>query len=80
MIENPEVAAKVDVAIREAYRVLDDSAAEVREKCSEEEINDYLQRVGNVLYELIFRMMEPLYKKHPELKPEGWTDSPELEQ
>ena len=27
--------------------------------------------------ELIFRMMEPLYKEHPELRPEGWTDFPE---
>jgi hypothetical protein len=80
VIENPEVAAKVDVAIREAYRVLDDSAALVRERCSEEETKNYLQQVGNVLYELIFRMMEPLYKEHPELKPEGWTDFPELGQ
>jgi hypothetical protein len=78
VIENPEVAAKVDIAIREAYRVLDDSAALVREQCSEEEIKNYLQQVGNVLYELIFRMMEPLYKEHPGLKPEGWTDVPEL--
>ena len=77
MIENPEVAAKVDIAIREAYRVLDDSAALVRERCSEEEIKNYLQQVGNVLYDLISRMMEPLYKTHPELKPEGWTDFPE---
>jgi len=30
--------------------------------------------------ELIFRMMEPLYKTHPELKPEGWTDFPEFGQ
>jgi hypothetical protein len=80
VIENPEVAAKVDIAIREAYRVLDDSAALVRERCSEEEIKNYLQQVGNVLCELIFRMMEPLYKEHPELKPEGWTDFPELGQ
>lgn len=80
MIENPEVAAKVDEAVREAYRVLDNSAALVRERCSEVETKNYLQAVGNVMYELIFRMMEPLYKAHPELKPAGWTDSPESEQ
>jgi hypothetical protein len=80
MIENAEVAGKVDVALREAYRVLDNSAALVRERCSEAETKNYLQQVGNVLYELIFRMMEPLYKAHPELKPEGWTDYPESEQ
>ncbi|MGD0443726.1 MAG: hypothetical protein ABSA39_07285 [Edaphobacter sp.] len=50
MIENPEVAAKVNIAIREAYRLLDDSAALVRERCSEEETKNYLQQVGNVLY------------------------------
>ncbi len=80
MIENAEVAGKVDVALREAYRVLDNSAALVRERCSEEETKNYLQQVGNVLYELIFRMMEPLYEAHPELKPDGWTDFPESEQ
>ena len=80
MIENEEVAAEVDAALREAYRVLDNSAALVRQRCSEEETNNYLQQVGNVLYELIFRMMEPLYKAHPGLKPNGWTDSPESEQ
>jgi ubiquinone/menaquinone biosynthesis C-methylase UbiE len=80
MIENDEVAVKVAEALREAYRVLDDSAALVRERCSEAETKHYLQQVGNVLYELIFRMMEPLYRAHPELKPEGWTDFPESEQ
>jgi ubiquinone/menaquinone biosynthesis C-methylase UbiE len=80
MIENDEVAAEVDAALREAYRVLDNSAALVRQRCTEAETNNYLQQVGNVLYELIFRMMEPLYKAHPELKPNGWTDSPEFEQ
>jgi len=80
MIENEEVAAEVAAALREAYQVLDNSAALVRQRCSEAETNNYLQQVGNVLYELIFRMMEPLYKAHPELKPNGWTDSPESEQ
>ena len=80
MIENAEVASKVDGALREAYRVLDNSAALVRERCSEAETENYLQQVGTVLCELIFRMMEPLYKAHPELKPDGWTDSPESEQ
>jgi ubiquinone/menaquinone biosynthesis C-methylase UbiE len=79
MIENAEVAGKVDEALREAYRVLDNSAALVRERCSEAETKNYLQQVGNVLYELIFRMMEPLYKAHPELKPNDWTESPESE-
>ena len=80
MIENEEVAAEIAAALREAYQVLDNSAALVRRRCNEEETKNYLQQVGNVLYELIFRMMEPLYKAHPELKPDGWTDFPESEQ
>jgi hypothetical protein len=79
MIENDEVAAKVSAALSEAYRVLDESAALVRERCNEAETKYYLQQVGNVLYELIFRMMEPLYQAHPELKPDSWTDCPESE-
>jgi hypothetical protein len=41
MIENEEVPAQVDAALREAYRVLDNSAALVRQRCSEAETNNY---------------------------------------
>jgi hypothetical protein len=29
---------------------------------------------------MIFKMMEPLYEAHAELKPKGWADHPESEQ
>jgi hypothetical protein len=73
MIRDEVVAARVAKAAQEAYRILDDSAALVRAECSEEEIKQYVQAVGNVLYEVIFRVMEPLYIEHPSLKPDGWN-------
>lgn len=52
MIKDNPIALEVNLALQESYRVLEASVALVRERCSEEEIDDYLQGVGNVLHEL----------------------------
>ncbi len=72
MIEDLEVAKLVAKHLQDSYRLLDDSAAEVRERCSAAEIDDYIQRVGKVCAEIIFELMEPLYLQHPQLAPKGW--------
>lgn len=72
MIADANVAASLAEAAKEAYRIMDDSAALVRSRCDEAEAQQYVHAVGNVCCEIIFRIMEPLYEAHPELKPEGW--------
>jgi hypothetical protein len=72
MVPDKDVAAKLKASFDEAYRILDDSAALVRQTCNEEEINAYIKAIGPILYEIGERLMDPLYKQHPELKPNNW--------
>ena len=77
MISNSEVAAAVAERLKESYRLLDESAFEVRKKCPEQEAHAYVQAVGKACAEIIFGLMEPLYQRHPNLAPEDWDLPPE---
>jgi glucose-6-phosphate 1-dehydrogenase len=71
MLRDEGVAAKVAVALREAYRLLDDSAFIVRTECSEDEIAAYLKAIAPVAGGIVMDLMSPIYKSHPHLAPEG---------
>jgi hypothetical protein len=77
MIDDPQVAALVAEGIQESYRLLDDSAYQVRQRCSTEETDRYVSAVGVVCAEIIFKLMEPLYEAHPHLAPSNWNSPPE---
>jgi hypothetical protein len=53
---------------------LDKSVALVRDECSAEELKIYRRAVGKVLGEMLLEIMQPLYAKHPSLKPPGWDE------
>jgi hypothetical protein len=72
MVENLEVAKQLAEAFKESFAAIDRSAAIVREKCSKEEVDEYLKAIAPVCGEIIFSLMEPLYARHPGLKPLGW--------
>jgi hypothetical protein len=46
----------------------------VRERCSKEGAEAYQSRVGDLFYNVIFKVLEPLYVDHPHLRPEDWDD------
>ena len=47
---------------------------QVNAACGEAESTLYRAKIGDVFYILIFGILEPLYEKHPQLKPPGWDD------
>jgi hypothetical protein len=49
---------------------LDASVAEVKEQCTDPEFEAYLRAVGQVLGEMLIEIMRPLYKAHPNFKPD----------
>jgi hypothetical protein len=51
---------------------LDESVALVRDECSAEELKKYRRAVGKVMGEILLEVLNPLYAKHPALKPPGW--------
>ncbi|EJO1529163.1 hypothetical protein NRB30_004411, partial [Salmonella enterica] len=50
---------------------LDESVAVVQSRCDEDEFNVYRETVGFIMGEMLIKIMNPLYEKHPEIKPKG---------
>ena len=71
MVENERIAKQISDLMVEFGARLNGSVALVKENCSEEELNTYRTAVGGILADMLFEIMNPLYKRHPGLKPEG---------
>ncbi|HEC9119087.1 TPA: hypothetical protein ACIBV0_000700 [Salmonella enterica subsp. enterica serovar Litchfield] len=50
---------------------LDESVAVVQSRCDEDEFKVYREAVGLIMGEMLIKIMNPLYEKHPEIKPKG---------
>ncbi len=71
MIEDQEVARQVSDLMLEFSNRLTDSIALVRDHGSPEEFRVYRLAVAKVLAEMLFEIENPLYARHPNLKPPG---------
>jgi hypothetical protein len=74
MIENEQIAANVKQRLNEAYRILEESIWDVNKGCSAEEAEAYRLTISKIFSVIVFDLMEPLYQRHPQLKPEDWQD------
>jgi hypothetical protein len=72
MIEKDDIAVGVKKALQDAYRILEDSIWLVNNNCSAAEADVYRQKIGTIFGSIVFDLMEPLYERHPELKPADW--------
>jgi hypothetical protein len=71
VIENEEIAREVSELMLDYGHRLNESLVRVQDHCTDEEFRLYRAAVGKVLGEMLLEIMNPLYKKHPGLKPEG---------
>ena len=69
MIENPEVATEVLQKIYRIHDQLEDVVAAAEGLVSAEELQALKRSIGHVLYESFDRIVEPICKKHPALRP-----------
>ena len=69
MIKDPEVAKQINELMLEYGKKLDLSVKLVFENCSKQELFDYRRAVGKVMGNMLTEIMNPLYKTHPDLKP-----------
>lgn len=69
MIESAEVAKQINSLMLEYGQKLDASVQLVKERCSEEELRGYRKAVGEVMGLMLLDIMNPLYARHPHLKP-----------
>ena len=69
MIKDAQVAQIISDLMVEYLGKLDRSIALVKEKCTEKEFKEYRSAAAKVMGYMIYEVMNPLYKEHPEIKP-----------
>lgn len=69
MFSNAEVAARVSALMLEFGAKLNESVADVQETCPEPEFLAYRDAVSRMMFDMLVRVMNPIYAVHPELKP-----------
>lgn len=74
MIKDPLVAQQVSDLMIEFQGRLNDSIIAVQENCSSEEFKAYRLAAGRVMGEMLLEVMNPLYARHPSLKPPELSD------
>ena len=69
MIRDDAVAKDALSLMENAHALLMQSLALVREKCDQDESNEFRVAMAQVLGRLFFLVMEPIYREHPTLAP-----------
>lgn len=70
MISDEAVARQLNANAIEVARLLNEVLFLAQERCPEAEFLTLRRAVGQVLGELLLSVLNPLYRAHPELKPE----------
>lgn len=68
MISDEAVARQISTMMLDISRQLDESIATVMDRCPEQEFKTYRRAAASVLAEIV-EILNPLYRRHPELKP-----------
>jgi hypothetical protein len=74
MISNSSTAIQISKLMLDVFRRVDESVALVKETCPPEEAAVYQKAVGRVAGPIVMDVLEPLYKRHPGLKPSKWDE------
>ncbi|MGZ2747267.1 hypothetical protein [Burkholderia stagnalis] len=69
MIENKDIAIKLNDLILKMGAELDQSLQTVKASCPEHEFIAYREFVSSLMTTMLLDFMNPLYKRHPDLKP-----------
>ena len=72
MITNKELARDLTSRLLEASTTIEHTVGLARDSASNEEFLAYREAVAKVLEEMLFELLNPMFKRHPDLKPEGW--------
>jgi hypothetical protein len=71
LIKDKSVAREISDLMIEFSMRIDRSILTVQENCSSAEFKTYRLAAAKVLGEMLLEVMNPLYAKHPDLKPSG---------
>ena len=65
------MAQQISELMLEYSERINESILLVQQKCSHEEFKAYRLAAAKVMGEMLLEVMNPLYREHPDLKPEG---------
>lgn len=74
MFENQETAKRVLEKFLDISGQMNESILEVEQTASSNELRAFKRGVGYVMYEVFDKIIEPIVKRHPSLKPPGMDD------
>ena len=69
LFEKPETAKYVLQVFLDLNDQMDESIVAIEKVTSPEELNAFKRAVGHVMFENFEKIIEPIYKRHPSLKP-----------
>ncbi|SUG79410.1 putative cytoplasmic protein [Salmonella enterica subsp. enterica] len=69
MVNDKDTAILISDLMLRFGKELDESVAVVQSRCDENEFKAYREAVGFIMGEMLIKIMNPLYEKHPEIKP-----------
>jgi len=72
MITDAAVAKKISDLMLDLFVQVDNSIASVKETCLPDEAAAYQRGAGRIEGAIVLDVLEPLYHKHPALKPHNW--------
>ncbi len=74
MISDGKTAEQISELMLDVFDRLERSIPIVKEASSGDEGMSYEKAVGKVACRIVFDILEPLYEKHPRLKPNNWDE------
>jgi hypothetical protein len=74
LFENPETAKQVLQVFRRINGQMNDSIAALEKETTPEEYKAFKKSVGQAIYEIFDKIIEPICKRHPSLKPPEMED------
>lgn len=72
MISDENIAKQISDLMLDIFQRVDASCESVKQACPPDEAAAYVKATARVVGPIVFDVLEVLYHKHPELKPDKW--------
>ena len=79
VINDKDRAKEISAALTEASDSIERSLVLARAACDESQLKDFNQHVGDLFYTITFKLLEPIYQQHRELRSDDWDDKPPMD-
>jgi len=78
-IKDEQAAKEITSALTEAFNSIGQTLQVARNSCGEAESQAYLEQAGDLMYAIVFKLLEPIYFQYPAIRPKDWDDRPPMD-